>query len=165
MVRPPAPRSVPTPASFLSDSPLSGAPCALGNRCQQWQKQCRTIRSLNSEMLLPHKARLFTALPGPAEATPLLAEIATAPCPFTPVTTDAPLALYGAGNLGRLARDFLKTVRQDFVMAIDRNARRLAGEPGWAGVPLLHPDEVTETARRGTRLAVSVVTAPYVPLE
>jgi FkbM family methyltransferase len=114
---------------------------------------------------LPHKSRSFSALPGPDQALPLLAEIATGRCPFAPAGADAPIALYGAGNLGRLARDFLKTVGQDLVMAIDRNAGELAGEAGWTGVPLLRPDEVTETAKRRSRLAVSLVTAPYVPLE
>jgi FkbM family methyltransferase len=121
--------------------------------------------SSRRETPLPHKARSFAALPGPGQASQLLADIATAPCPFVPVTADAPLALYGAGNLGRLARDFLKYVGQDFVMAIDRNAHALAAHPDWAGVPLFHPDEITETAKRAMRLAISTVTSAYVPLE
>jgi FkbM family methyltransferase len=114
---------------------------------------------------LRHKARSFTALPGPDQAPPLLAEIATAPCPFAPATADAPLALYGAGNLGHLARDFLKAVGHDFVLAVDRNARQIAKDPDWSGVRLLQPDDVPESAKSGARLAVCVVTAPYVPLE
>jgi FkbM family methyltransferase len=114
---------------------------------------------------LPHKARSFTALPGPDQAPALLAEIVSAPCEFAPAAADAPLALYGGGNLGRLARDFLKSVGQDFVMAIDRNARQLAQEQAWSGVRLLQADEVAKTAKREIRLAVSVVAAPYVPLE
>jgi len=113
----------------------------------------------------PHKARSFTTPPGTDQALPLLAEIATAPCPFAPATPRQPLALYGAGKLGQLARDFLTSVGLDFVMAIDRNARQLAEEPAWTGVPLLQPDEVDDVAKRETRLAVSVVTTPYVPLE
>ena len=118
-----------------------------------------------SEPPLPHQARSFTALPGPDQAPALLAEIATAPCPFAPAAADAPLALYGAGNLGCLARDFLRSVGRDFEMAVDRNARQLAQEPAWSGVRLLQADEVAETAKREIRLAVSVVSAPYVPLE
>lgn len=113
----------------------------------------------------PHKAQSFSTLPGPDQVLPLLAEIATAPCPFAPVPPRPPLALYGAGKLGQLARDFLNSVGLDFVMAIDRNARQLADEPAWTGVPLLQPNEVDEMAKRETRLAVSVVTTPYVPLE
>jgi FkbM family methyltransferase len=114
---------------------------------------------------LPHQARSFTALPGPNQAPDLLAEIATAPCPYAPTAADVPLALYGAGNLGRMARDFLKVVGHDFVMTIDRNAETLAREPAWSGVRLVHPDEVTNAAKTDLRLAVSVVTAPFVPLE
>ncbi len=114
---------------------------------------------------LPHKARSFNDSPNAAQAASLLAELATAPCLYSAVSADKPLALYGAGNLGRLARDFLKTVGQDFGLAIDRNARDLACEPDWSGVRLLHPDEVTEAEKNHVRLAVSVVTSPFVPLE
>jgi FkbM family methyltransferase len=114
---------------------------------------------------LRHKARSFTVPPGRDQAEPLLAEIATAPCPFAAATADAPLALYGAGNLGRLARDYLKAIGRDVVMAIDLNAVQLKTDAGWSGVPLLHPDAVADTAKTDARLAVCVVTSPYVPLE
>jgi len=118
-----------------------------------------------SETPLPHKARSFSDLPSPGQAGPLLAELATTACPFLPASADMPLALYGAGSLGRMARDYLKTVGHDFEMVIDQNARQLAGDPDWSGVRLLHPDDVPQTAKGGVRLAVSIVTSPYVPLE
>ena len=114
---------------------------------------------------LPHKARSFADLPGANQADLLLAELSDAPCPFAPVPADRPLALYGAGNLGRLARNHLKRVGQDFVLAVDRNALQLATQPCWSGVTMLHPDDVPDKAKRSTRLAVGVVTSPYVPLE
>jgi FkbM family methyltransferase len=95
----------------------------------------------------------------------LLDEIADAPAAYAAVPADRPLALYGAGNLGRLARDFLKAVGQDFVLAIDQNARALSANGDWAGVSLLHPDEVGDSDKSGARLAVSVVTSAYVPIE
>lgn len=95
----------------------------------------------------------------------LLNEIADAPAAYAAVPADRPLALYGAGNLGRLARDFLKAVGQDFVLAIDQNARALSANGDWAGVRLLHPDEVGDSDKSGARLAVSVVTSAYVPIE
>jgi FkbM family methyltransferase len=114
---------------------------------------------------LPHKARSFADLPGAYQADLLLAELSDAPCLFAPVPADRPLALYGAGNLGRLARNHLKRVGQDFVLAVDRNALQLATQPCWSGVTLLHPDDVPDKSKRSTRLAVGVVTSPYVPLE
>lgn len=95
----------------------------------------------------------------------LLDEIANAPAARGPVPADRPLALYGAGNLGRLARDFLKAVGQDFVLAVDQNARALSAKGDWAGMRLLHPDDVADGDKCGARLAVSVVTSAYVPIE
>ena len=112
-----------------------------------------------------HKARSFTALPGPHQAQALLVDIATAACAFTPVAADAPLALYGAGDLGRLAREFLNTIGHDAVMVVDRNAHRLAQEAEWSGVRLVQPGEITEAVKDEVRLAVSIVTSPYVPVE
>jgi FkbM family methyltransferase len=114
---------------------------------------------------MPHEARSFPTLPGPEQAESMLADIASAPCSFGPAAADAPLALYGAGDLGRMAREFLGTVGHDPAAAIDRNARTLAQDPAWRGVTLLQPDEVTPAAKNDMRVAVSVVTAPYVPLE
>src|SRR4029078_457341 len=91
---------------------------------------------------LPHKARSFADRPRQGPASILLGEIARAPAAGGPVPVDRPLALYGAGNLGRLARDFLKAVGQDFVLAIDQNARALSANGGWTGGPLLHPHDV-----------------------
>jgi FkbM family methyltransferase len=95
----------------------------------------------------------------------LLDELAVEACSCAPVPADRPLALYGAGNLGRLARSFLNAVGQDFVLAVDRNAHDLAGHPDWLGVRLVHPDETTNDERTRIRLAISVVTSAYVPIE
>jgi FkbM family methyltransferase len=112
-----------------------------------------------------HRARSFAVPPGPAKAVMLLAELATASCAFAPVPADKPLALYGAGNLGRMAREFLNAVGIDPVMVIDRDAKRLAQEPFWSGVRLVHPDDITADEKSRLRLAACVVTSPYVPLE
>jgi FkbM family methyltransferase len=128
----------------------------------------RATRAVDISLLergTPHNARSFTEIPGPDAATRLLGEIAGGSCAFSPVPMDRPVALYGAGDLGRLAREFLTSVGHDFVMAIDRNAEALAAQPAWSGVRLLHPDAVSEPARHEVRLAISVVAAPYVPLE
>jgi FkbM family methyltransferase len=114
---------------------------------------------------LAHRTRAFNRPPDADQAAMLLAELATAPCAYSPVAADVPLAVYGAGNLGRLARDFLAVVGHKLVMVIDRDARRLAQEPSWSNVPLLGPDEAAEHAKDRLRIAVCVVTAPYVPIE
>lgn len=113
----------------------------------------------------PHKARSFSYAPDAEGAATLLGELATAPCTFAPVTPNSSLALYGGGNLGLLAREFLTAVGHDFRFVVDRNAGKIGREPRWSGVSLVHPDDLPVIAKRGLRLAVSVVTSPYVPIE
>jgi len=117
------------------------------------------------EPALLHRARSFDALPDHREAMALLAELGTAPCPFAPIPANRPLALYGAGNLGRLARDFLKVAGLECSFVVDRDAARLANDPAWSDTRLLHPDAVTGSDRRDVRLLVSIATSPYGPIE
>lgn len=109
-----------------------------------------------------HTARRFDRLPDGAEARRLLATLAQSPCRFAPAKPAGPIALYGAGSLGRLARDFLKQVGHELALVIDRDAERIAADPEWAGVRLVPPSQASHIA---TPIAVSVVTSPYVPLE
>lgn len=118
-----------------------------------------------SDRPLLHQGRSFAQLPDRDAAPRLLAEIATVPCSFSRVLADRPLAIYGAGNLGRLARDVLQTIGIVPVMVIDRNASSMAPEPEWSGVRLLHPDDVTGSDRRDVCAAVCIATQPYLPIE
>lgn len=112
-----------------------------------------------------HRALSHSQLPNAAQAAALLGEIATAPCAFAPVGMDKPLALYGAGDLGGLARDFFKAVGHQAAMAIDRNARAIAGDPAWRGVRVVAPEDVMPQDKRSLRVAVSIVLSPYAPIE
>jgi FkbM family methyltransferase len=113
----------------------------------------------------PHRAWSFHRTPDRDGAAALLDKLAAAPCRFGPAALDRPLALYGAGNLGRLARDFARAVDQSVALVIDRNAARMEHDPASAGVPLLRPDAVTARDKTVLRVAVSVATARYVPIE
>ncbi|MGC1696753.1 MAG: FkbM family methyltransferase [Pseudolabrys sp.] len=112
-----------------------------------------------------HQARSFADLPDINAAVGLLGEIARAPCSFSPVPMDRPLALYGAGSLGRLARKFLTSVDRDFALVVDLNADELARDRYWSDVALKHPDAVSRAEKHTFRLAVSIVNSPYVPIE
>lgn len=112
-----------------------------------------------------HVARHFDGLPPLPRSLALLDEITRAKPNLPAVPRNMPLALYGAGNLGRMARDFLKTVWLDFDFVVDRNAAALRDSPDWQGMVLYHPDEVPEALKQSHLLLVSVVLAPYVPIE
>lgn len=110
-------------------------------------------------------ARAFDALPDRSASLALLRTIADDTRTPGPVAPRQPLALYGAGNLGRLARDHLRAVGEDFALVVDRNAAALSAGGEWAGSRLVHPDVVDAETKARAMLAVSVVTSPYVPLQ
>ena len=114
---------------------------------------------------LRHRARTFSHAPDLAECLALLDELAAAPCPFSPVAADQPIALYGAGNLGRMARKFLDSVGAEIAVVLDTEAARIAQDPIWSGIQVVRPDAMPHSIRSRLRLAVCVVTSPYVPIE
>jgi FkbM family methyltransferase len=73
-----------------------------------------------------------------------MSTFATTPSLAPPPPTERPLYLYGAGNLGKLAREFLSAVGREPAGIFER------------GDPI--PDA-------GARVAVSVVTSPYVTIK
>lgn len=110
-------------------------------------------------------ARTFHALPGPATAFALLCDANRRAPAGEPVAAQGrDLWLYGAGNLGRLARTHCDLVGQPIAGVIDRNADAHRGAPEWAGLPVLRPDEVPSDAKSQALLAVSIVTVPFAPL-
>ncbi|MBW8446593.1 MAG: FkbM family methyltransferase [Arenimonas sp.] len=109
-------------------------------------------------------ARAFDAPPDRPSSLSHLRAIADDPSAPGPVAPRQPLALYGAGNLGRLARDHLRAVGEDFALVVDRNAEALAQSGEWAGIRLVHPDAVDAETKARAMLAVSVVTSPNAPL-
>src|SRR6516225_489955 len=88
-----------------------------------------------------HRARSFNRLPSLDET---MSTFATAPCLAPPPRTQRPLYLYGVGNLGILAREFLQAVGHELAGMFERS------------------DPIPEL---GARVAVSVVTSPYVTIE
>lgn len=110
-------------------------------------------------------ARHFAAPPDRDHARALMDEIAATECVFSRVPTDMPLALYGAGNLGQMAREFLAEVGRDFDYVIDRNAEALRAHPLWRDKPVYSPDAVPDHLKRSHLVLVTVVTASYVPLQ
>jgi FkbM family methyltransferase len=112
----------------------------------------------------PLAARHFPHAPDRAGALRLLDDLAGPTPLLAAVTSEAPLALYGAGNLGGMARDFLAAVGRSCGVVIDRNAATLAGDPRWQGHRLYTPDAVPDDIRRTHLTLVTVATAPYAPL-
>lgn len=110
-------------------------------------------------------ARHFSGVPDADVARRLLDEIAVSKVDLHPFRTDAPIALYGAGNLGRMAREFLEAVGRPFDLVIDRNAAGLRNDPYWWVHKVVGLEGVPDDIKRSHVVLVTVATAAYVPVE
>lgn len=81
-----------------------------------------------------------------------------------PRKVDKPLALYGAGNLGRMAYEYLNKIGINVDFVIDNNAEKYRFDKYWSDVKIVSPSQIEENLRHNTLLAVTVVTTPYVEL-
>ncbi|WEZ84531.1 FkbM family methyltransferase [Rhizobium sp. 32-5/1] len=104
-------------------------------------------------------------LPNATQAIALLDAINEGACLFAPEMPRQPLVLYGAGNMGRLARDHLRLVGLDFTMVVDRQADTLSADPAWQGIVLSKQEDVPASVKADSLLAVSIATSAYAPLE
>ncbi len=111
-----------------------------------------------------YQSREFLTLPGASEARDLFQEIASDRLTRGGRRVDKPLALYGAGSLGRMAREYLQRLDIPIQFVVDANAARLRQDPYWSGIDLRSPQEVSADMRESTLLALCVVTAAFAPL-
>lgn len=82
----------------------------------------------------------------------------------SPRCIDKPLILYGAGNLGRMAKDWLRHTGMPFRYVVDACPAAHAHDPHWRGIPILAPHEVPERDKATSLLAICISTIPYAPL-
>lgn len=105
--------------------------------------------------------RKFSALPSFPVAKELFKRIVGAQPHHSPRVVDRPLALYGAGNLGRMALEYFSRLGIPVAFVIDTKADQSLLDPFWAGVRIISPGAVDQKTRQTMLLAVCVVTSPY----
>ncbi|MGI0483555.1 FkbM family methyltransferase [Geminocystis sp. CENA526] len=110
-------------------------------------------------------SKLFTKSPNAEESQQLLKLIATEKCKFTPRQVDKPLVLYGAGNLGQMAKEYCDLLKIPIEFVVDSQAETIEKQGFWQGVKVVHPQTISSTMKNSTLLAVCVVTSPYTELE
>ena len=91
----------------------------------------------------------------------LLHEIAKRAGSFTPRKVDKPLILYGAGNLGKMAKAYFDKLGIPFLCVVDANPDLHRQDPFWAGVDILGIHDVPIEHRESALCAICVVTAPF----
>ncbi len=106
----------------------------------------------------------FYSPPNSALSQELLGRIANMPAHHAPRSVDRPLALYGAGNLGRMAREYFDRLGIPLSLVTDAKAEQFRRDPFWAGTRVMPPADVDPTTRKSVLLAVCVATSPYAKL-
>ena len=150
-----APRG--SPCCFLADfgeaSPRGPNEGTLGpvQRSQAVAKLRRLIRFFRErDAIASTRPDRFPPCPAAARRRPSWPRSATAPCPFAPG-----FGRYAARPLwrGQSRADGARVSQRgwhDVEMASTAMPRDLASDPGWSGVRLVHPDEVTDSVKRGS---------------
>ncbi|MFG1422367.1 FkbM family methyltransferase [Roseixanthobacter liquoris] len=114
----------------------------------------------------PVRTRSFEALPDRRAAIALLQHLnARAIAPRPVEIGDRPLALYGAGNLGKLARQHLDAIGRPIAFVVDADAARHRADPDWHGLSILAPEDVAPHVRREALLAISIANNPFGPIQ
>lgn len=111
-----------------------------------------------------YQALDFLDLPTAPRARELFQGIAESPERPRSRAVDRPLVLYGAGSLGRMAREYLDKIGIRIELVVDANAERIRNDPYWSDLDLCSPAEVPPQIKKRALLAVCVVTVPYAPL-
>lgn len=106
----------------------------------------------------------FGHSPSIEEAKQILQQLVQAPITCAPRKVDKPLALFGAGNLGRMAKQYFETIGIPFKYVVDSNAEFYRSDPFWVGVDIISPKDVSAKKRSESLLAICVATAPFFQL-
>lgn len=103
--------------------------------------------------------------PNAKESQQLLQLIASEECKFFPRQVDKPLILYGAGNLGQMAKEYCDLLKISIEFVVDSQAKNVDKQCFWQDVKVVHPQTVSSTLKNNALLAICVVTSPYNELE
>jgi FkbM family methyltransferase len=100
-------------------------------------------------------------LPGASDACRLLQNMVNQEGVCASRKVNKPLILYGAGDLGRMAKEFFGKLGIPFLYVVDANPDRYIGSDAWKNISILRPEDVSPEHRAECLLAICIVTASY----
>ncbi|MFX1363491.1 MAG: FkbM family methyltransferase [Promethearchaeota archaeon] len=98
------------------------------------------------------------------EANTVLERILMSEIVLSPRKIDKPVILYGAGSLGKIAKDFFNYLDHNFLYFVDRNSETIKMDTNWINTKIIHPDEVKEDDKNNCLLIICIVTTPLISL-
>lgn len=100
-------------------------------------------------------------LPGKSDVRRLLQEFLDPQETCCPRKVDKPLVLYGAGDLGQMAKSYFNALDIPFIYVVDAHADYYLDHPAWRGIPILKPEDVPVNHRAEYLLVICIVTSSY----
>lgn len=101
------------------------------------------------------------SLPDVMDARKILQHLASQKVVCAPRKVDKPLILYGAGELGKMAKCFFDMLEIPFLYVVDINPLHHIQSNIWKGIPILKPEDVPAEDRAKCLLAISIATKSY----
>ena len=95
------------------------------------------------------------------DAVKILQEIVSRPGKKTARKIDKPLAVYGAGKLGKMAVELLERIGMPPDLVIDKNPEGHRNDPFWRDRAIVAASDVPHEVRKSFMLAISIATLPY----
>ena len=99
-----------------------------------------------------------------AEASEVLEKILISDIKTSPRLIDKQVILYGAGSLGKMAKNFFEYLNIPFLYFVDKNSDLLKSDADWSGINIIHPDKVKEEDKKNCLLIVCIVTTQLITL-
>lgn len=91
----------------------------------------------------------------------LLEEILSNPKVLQPRTVDKPLILYGAGNLGKMAKEYFSVIGIPILCVVDHNPDAYIDDPNWTDIEVCSPHDIALEKKKKSLLAVCFVTESF----
>ncbi|MCK4859473.1 MAG: hypothetical protein KAS87_02825, partial [Candidatus Omnitrophica bacterium] len=103
-------------------------------------------------------------IPTFAEGSKVLEQILTSDGALLPRHIDKQVILYGAGSLGKMAKDFFEYLNIPFLYFVDKNSVLHNSDADWSDIDIIKPDEVKEADKKNCLLIVCIVTTQLIAL-
>jgi len=119
---------------------------------------------MNKDKELNLKPYISIAISSSKEAYSLLEKILLSDNQLQPRKINKHIILYGAGELGKMAKDFFDYLNMPFLYVVDKNASQYKTDEFWQNTKIIHPDDVKETDKEDCLLVICIVTIPLIKL-
>ena len=106
----------------------------------------------------------FSEAPDAVTAIHILDRIATQKVACSPRAVDKPLALYGAGKLGKMAKEYFDRLGIPVQYVVDARPEVARADPFWSGTTILGFHEPRPQQQAADLLVVSLVSDPFAAL-